>query len=88
MASIIAMTSLWCEPNPHSSRRGGYNPAASHRVQAIRPGSCPCDACPKRDQCRDEALACQEYAEWVNPNLGRKRGRPIEARRIPGKAFL
>lgn len=88
MTGTIAMTNLWREPNPNSMEREGYDPGASQRVQAIRPGSCPCDACPKRNQCRDEELACQVYAEWVNPNIGKKRARPVEARRIPGKAFL
>lgn len=75
---------IWLEPNPNASHQRGYNPLNVSKP-ALRPGSCPCDNCPQRVRCRDEALACQVYDEWVNPCRQNARADRYLARRIPGK---
>lgn len=89
MASVIATTDLWCEPNPNSTSKGGYDPLSGDKPFALNPvDSCPCDHCPKRTLCRDEAMACQVFDDYVNPWRVAQRSTVFEARKIPGKSFL
>ena len=86
--NIIATTELWCEPNANAERQGGYDPLRTKAQYSLTPDCCPCDHCPNRRQCRDEAMACQVYEEWLNPWNAKARVRKLNPSRIPSRGVF
>ncbi|WP_299734054.1 hypothetical protein [uncultured Endozoicomonas sp.] len=85
METVIVATDLWVEPNPNSQEQKGYDPAGGHYPQANKAGNCPCDACPQRNRCRDEALACDVFEEYLKPWKAEQRGFAINFKRVPSQ---
>ena len=83
MATVIATTHVWMEPNPNSDVKEGYDPLHHKAQYALEPGCCPCDDCPQRAACRDDGMACDVYDEWLNPWKEAQRGYVMNHPRVP-----
>ncbi len=57
--------------------------------ELMQSGRCPCDQCWHRARCRDEALACDVFADWFSAgNAYEKKPRPFQSQRVPGQRLF
>lgn len=59
--------------------REGVRPRGDAFYEALQANPPPCNGCPFYARCRDERLACLEFATWADPMF--LRGMPARARR-------
>ena len=80
---------VWQEPNPASDSRLEFNLNSVNSERLMQAGRCPCDQCRHRARCRDEALACDVFADWFYPGRTQtKKPRPFQSQRVPGQRLF